>query len=147
MHGLAGVGANHRAAAGHPLSAELFARFLSDPDDAMRRTVYADWLEEQGDRRAEFIRAQGAVRATEPDDPSRLALEATLSRARVGLELEWLAKVEPERAHLASSSQPSCHCLQKRHRGLRLHGEPQDTECDAWRKLVGVIEQASIDQP
>lgn len=125
----------------------LLTEFLRDPDDHQKRQVYADYFEERGDQRGEFLRAQEAVRATGPDAPGRLVLEERLSVARKGLDLEWLAQVEPERAHLLEGTRPVCTCMQVAHPSLRLHDEPQDTECDAWKKLLEIIERAIIDAP
>src|SRR5262245_15136360 len=36
--------------------AAFLAAVLSDPDDTATRLVYADWLEERGDLRGEFLR-------------------------------------------------------------------------------------------
>jgi uncharacterized protein (TIGR02996 family) len=44
---------------------------IAAPDDDAPRLVYADWLEEQGDPRGEFIRLQCEL-AREPVQPSRL---------------------------------------------------------------------------
>jgi uncharacterized protein (TIGR02996 family) len=61
-----------------------FVRALKDnpKDDALRR-VYADWLEERGDPRGEFLRLQGELeeRATR------------LERLRRGIDPDWLAAV------------------------------------------------------
>lgn len=125
-----------------PTDEEFLSRLVDNPDDEALRSVYVDWLEERGDGRAEFLRAQREVRATEPDDPSRLLLEARLSRARRGLSREWLMRLEPERAHLLASTDAACDCLAPTRRApLRLHSEPQDTECPAWLKLVEAIER------
>jgi uncharacterized protein (TIGR02996 family) len=130
-----------------PSEQELLSQFLAKPADGPVREVYADWLEERGDERAEFLRAQGAVRAVEPDSPGRLQLEERLSHARKNLDREWLLRVEPERAHLLNPQRANCDCTTARRPSLRLHDEPQDTECDAWRKLVEVIERAALEQP
>src|SRR5262245_34763026 len=60
------------------------------PDDDNPRLVYADWLEEQGDVRGEFLRLVVRWKAMSPDD--------TLCRARIqGLRrqvsTEWVAAV------------------------------------------------------
>lgn len=131
-----------------PREQELLSAFLSNPADHAVRNVYADWLEERGDERAEFLRAQEAVRAIEPDFPNRLKCEERLSRARKNLDREWLIQVEPERAHLLrSQAPPTCACTTAKRPSLKLHDEPQDTECEAWRKLVEVIERAAVEQP
>ncbi len=49
---------------------------LDHLDDDAPRLVYADWLEEQGDPRGEFIRVQCRVAATPRDDPGYDDLEA-----------------------------------------------------------------------
>ena len=41
------------------------------PHDAAPRLVYADWLDERGDPRGEFIRVQVAVARMSPGDPGR----------------------------------------------------------------------------
>jgi uncharacterized protein (TIGR02996 family) len=46
-----------------------------DPDDDGVRLVYADWLEERGEPRGEFIRADCALGRLKADDPRRPALE------------------------------------------------------------------------
>lgn len=130
-----------------PSEAELLSQCMRRPSEAARRLVYADWLEERGDTRAQFLRAQAAVRGVEPDHPQRFELEAQLSVARIGLDHEWLIKVEPERAHLLTSELAHCKCLtQSRHHSLHLHDEPQDTECVPWRKLLDAIDRAASEQ-
>jgi uncharacterized protein (TIGR02996 family) len=65
---------------------------VANPDDDMPRLVYADWLEERGDPRGEFIRLQWTV-AQLPAGPERRELEA---RARYLLgrhEREWLGPI------------------------------------------------------
>jgi uncharacterized protein (TIGR02996 family) len=120
---------------------ELFAAVAASPDDRALREVYADWLEQAGDRRADFVRAHLEVAPLPPDHPERPALEVTLSRARVGLELAWLAVIEPERGPRGDRS---CHCYSDG--PVALHREPQDTECDAWKRLCDLVEQAAHDQ-
>lgn len=124
--------------------APLLRRFLAKPNDASIRGVYADWLEDRADPRAEFLRAQAEVRALEPDHPARLPREERLSRARLGIDAGWLARVEPERAYLVQG-RGDCRCLTSR--GPRLHDEPQDTESDGWKKVVEAIEQAGRESP
>ncbi len=130
-----------------PSEHELLSEFLAKPEVEAVRQVYADWLEERGDARAEFLRAQGALRSVEPDSPGRLQFEERLSLARKNLDRDWLVQVEPERAHLLRSQAASCDCTTARRPSLKLHDEPQDTECDAWLKLVEVIERAAVEQP
>jgi uncharacterized protein (TIGR02996 family) len=56
---------------------EGFLRAIFDePDDDVHRLVYADWLDEHGDPRGEFIRAQVRVAALPQGDPRRAEPEA-----------------------------------------------------------------------
>jgi|GEM_PF-2621659 len=48
---------------------------IEDPEDDLPRLVYADWLEEQGDPRGEFIRLQVQHAALPEYDPARVRLE------------------------------------------------------------------------
>lgn len=49
----------------------FMAAIQSRPDDDTPRLIYADWLEEQGDVRAELIRLQCRLERLPDDDPSR----------------------------------------------------------------------------
>ena len=63
---------------------DAFLRAVKDaPDDDAPRLLLADWLEEQGDPRGEFIRLQLA-----PEDESRPASERRALRARESELLE-----------------------------------------------------------
>jgi len=118
---------------------DLLAQLTATPDDAAVRLVYADWLEQRGDRRGAFLRACDPVWALEPDHPERLAREAELSRLRVGIDPAWLAVIEPQPADT-----PSCECY--REAAPRLHREVQDTECDGWKRLLDYIERCADEQ-
>ena len=131
---------------------ELFTAVVREPGDVALREVYADWLEQAGDRRAGFLRKYLEVARLPPDFPDRIAHEAELSRLRTGIDPDWLKVIEPERAYqYDSQSAPMCECYDKgamrRDRPLALHHESQDTECDAWKTLLDRVEQAACDQP
>jgi uncharacterized protein (TIGR02996 family) len=123
------------------------------PHDDSLRLVYADWLEEQGDERAMFVRVHVKLRGLAPDHPLRDGLEQELSRWRKGSDREWLIVAEPERAHLYAEPMPRqrarCGCMQpgrdSRWHEVELHREPQDTECDPWKRLCDLIEEAAAD--
>jgi uncharacterized protein (TIGR02996 family) len=51
--------------------ARLLRRVLEHPDDDGPRLVYADWLDERGDPRGEFIRLQLALARLPPGHPDR----------------------------------------------------------------------------
>ena len=46
----------------------LLQAICSDPDNVTLRLVYADWLEDQGDPRADFIRVQCQLAEMDEDD-------------------------------------------------------------------------------
>lgn len=124
----------------------------TNPADAVSRLVYADWLEEQGDGRSDFLRLHLALRSLSPDHPHRVGGEQELSRLRKDIDRNWLAVVEPERAHLyeVPPRWRSCECVKsgiggKKWSTMKLHIEPQDTECDAWKRLLDLVEQAAAD--
>ncbi len=123
----------------------------ANPEDSASRLVYADWLEDRGDGRAEFLRLHLALSALPPDHVQRVGGEHELSHLRKNVEPAWLAVVEPERAHLVEGppQRPRCTCFEAayEHRAwyeLALHTEPQDTECDAWKRLLDLVEDAAI---
>jgi uncharacterized protein (TIGR02996 family) len=67
----------------------LLDSLLADPADDARWLVYADWLDDHGDPRGEYLRLLHAL-ATKPDPERRRQLNAL----RPALPREWLARVE-----------------------------------------------------
>lgn len=63
----------------------------SNPLDAVPRLVYADYLEECGDPRAELIRTQVELRGLPAETPRRAELQATESRLLAEFGEQWLA--------------------------------------------------------
>jgi len=61
----------------------LLRSIREDPDDPARRLVYADWLEERGDVRGEYLR-----------------LSCRLAELRPGIDRAWLAAVRESRSHV-----------------------------------------------
>jgi uncharacterized protein (TIGR02996 family) len=55
--------------------ADFLQHILAHPDDDAPRLIYADWLEERGDPRGEFIRVQCELAAMHRYDPRRTDLE------------------------------------------------------------------------
>lgn len=63
------------------ITEEAFLRAIrEDPAEDAPRLVYADWLDEQGDPRAELIRFQVQLARTEEYDDNRLELEVWVER-------------------------------------------------------------------
>jgi uncharacterized protein (TIGR02996 family) len=125
---------------------------VSSGDD-VPRLVYADWLEERDDPRGDFIRLHLALLAAAPDHPERVAAEHELSSLRRGCDAAWLAVIEHERAspRVDPSAGRGCGCFhaskgQMRKRSLLyFHVETQDTECDAWKRLLDLVAEAAAD--
>jgi uncharacterized protein (TIGR02996 family) len=61
------------------------------PDDDGPRLVYADWLDEQGDPRGEFIRVQCRLERVAPDDPEAAALRQREAELLEQHRVEWEA--------------------------------------------------------
>lgn len=72
------------------IEAELMQQVVSDLDDDVPRLVLADWYEEQGDPRGQFIRAQCQMEALEHDDPSRCELEEFVDQTISTYRAQWL---------------------------------------------------------
>jgi uncharacterized protein (TIGR02996 family) len=124
----------------------------ANPDDDLSRLVYADWLDERGDPRGEFLRLQLAIRALAPDHPHRVSGEHELSYLRAQAPADWLLAVEPEGAPAGKAPSPyaTCKCFEaqygdRRWSEVELHTDAQDTECDAWKRLLDLIEEAAAD--
>ncbi len=133
----------------------FLAAIAANPADDLQRLVYADWLDERDDPRGPFVRLHAELRMLGPDHVHRVPGEVELSRLRLGCELDWLVVMEPERAYLQrepDAYRAYCDCydvgagqLRKRAALLRLHIEPQDTECEPWDRLSELIEMAVAD--
>jgi uncharacterized protein (TIGR02996 family) len=62
-----------------------------EPDDDAHRLIYADWLEERGDPRGAFIRAQVRLARTAADEPARPDLEDEVQDLLAEHGAEWAA--------------------------------------------------------
>jgi uncharacterized protein (TIGR02996 family) len=77
---------------GPPMSEEnalMTAARLTPPDDPAR-LVYADWLEEQGDPRGDFIRIQAEMERLPPYSDRYVALKARREEVRGRIDAKWL---------------------------------------------------------
>src|SRR4051812_33743754 len=74
----------------HP-DAAAFVRAVCDaPDDDLPRLIFADWLDERGDPRGEFIRLQVGRPRLPADDPRRRDWKAREDELLRAHEEEWL---------------------------------------------------------
>jgi uncharacterized protein (TIGR02996 family) len=131
----------------------------NNPNDDVSRLVYADWLDERGDIRGEFLRLHLGLKALAPDHLHRVSGEHELSFLRKNIDAEWLAMVEPERNRCdgpvrdnpgQENPYRSDKCFyagygNRKRSEVKFHVETQDTECDAWKCLLDLIEQAAAE--
>jgi uncharacterized protein (TIGR02996 family) len=74
---------------------QAFLRAISAcPDDLDLRLVYADWLEDRGDQRSEFVRLQAHLAALAPDDPACRSLKAREEGLRRRVPPCWAARLD-----------------------------------------------------
>src|SRR5262249_10870850 len=66
---------------------------VESPDDDGLRLIYADWLDERGDPRGEFIRVQVQLARLPEDDPRQEELEARASELLEEHKDEWVGPV------------------------------------------------------
>jgi uncharacterized protein (TIGR02996 family) len=64
---------------------------LAEPEDDAVRLIYADWLEERGDPRGPFVRAQVRLAGLPEDDPARPDLDEQARDLLREHEEEWAA--------------------------------------------------------
>jgi uncharacterized protein (TIGR02996 family) len=76
---------------------------LDEPDDLSSYAAYADWLEEQGDPRGEFIRVQLALEDEGRPASERRALQARKRELLEQHERQWLGELAP---HLVDEDEP-----------------------------------------
>jgi uncharacterized protein (TIGR02996 family) len=63
----------------------------ANPGDDPTRLVYADWLEERGDSRAEYLRGEVDIAGMSESNPRYANLEWRLRQLRAGILAEWIA--------------------------------------------------------
>lgn len=67
----------------------------TNPTDWTTRLVYADWLEERGDVRSEFVRLQVRLVDLSPGDPEYPSLKTREQELRPRCSAYWLAILDP----------------------------------------------------
>jgi uncharacterized protein (TIGR02996 family) len=80
---------------GPPVSAgseeESFVQSVREaPQDEARRLVFADWLEERGDVRADFLRIESRLRGMDARETAYPAATARGLELRDGIEVDWV---------------------------------------------------------
>src|SRR5439155_14343361 len=74
---------------------DFLSAILDDPDDDVPRLVFADWLEERGDVRGEFIRRQCELEQLAEDDPARAEHESRCQVLQSVYKSAWVGSLLP----------------------------------------------------
>jgi uncharacterized protein (TIGR02996 family) len=70
---------------------------IDHPNDDVPRLVYADWLDEQNDRRANYLRLGVQLSALRAKSPGAATVRRKFMDARAGLDPVWLEQLEQPR--------------------------------------------------
>jgi uncharacterized protein (TIGR02996 family) len=73
--------------------AAFIRAILASPEDDAPRLIFADWLDERGDPRAEYLRLLCAVDGLPEGDPRTAEMTARLRMLEAGIDLRWRALV------------------------------------------------------
>lgn len=88
---------------------EAFIRAIVDrPGDDTARLVYADWLDDRGDPRAEFLRLTVQRDGLADGDPARIQAESRLAQLRAELDPQWLMVFDPAPVGNCPCIDPNC---------------------------------------
>lgn len=125
---------------------EAIAKYRSDD---VPRFIYADWLEERGDIRAEYLRFQLATKYLSIDHACWPTIESGLSQFSQKIAADWITRVAPVARTTRNASQQgmgcNCYGTASLRRPQLLHQDVQDTEGEAWQRLQEMIAEA-VDQ-
>src|SRR4051812_6858749 len=78
---------------------EAFLRaILAAPGDAHLRLVYADWLEERGDRRSDYLRLEAELAVLPDGSESAPTIRRRVDELRTQVPETWLALLGDHRA-------------------------------------------------
>lgn len=116
----------------------FLADILAHPDDTDLRRIYADWLEEQGDPRAEYLRLQSALAGLPPKDPAAARLEERMQVVRESIDHDWTAAVDRTRISRCQGQRQPTFKFQcpKRWEALAPTADTRVRFCDACQKPV-----------
>ena len=81
------------------IESSLLAAIAVSPDDSLPRLVYADWLDEQGDPRAELVRVAEEMRRHPVWADEFQRLKPTRDRLREWFDPAWVVALGYQRCH------------------------------------------------
>lgn len=70
----------------------FIADIVAHPEDPSLRLIYADWLEEHGDPRAEYLRLH--AQASQASDAERPSIQTRLRKMGINFNREWLMAID-----------------------------------------------------
>jgi len=116
----------------HPDERSFITEILRHPYDDAPRLVYADWLEERGDPRGEYLRLECELVGLKSGDALFEELGPRFLELRLGIDRNWLAEIG--RTRVATCVKFHYRCPQRweqltplREPGTRFCGSCQET--------------------
>jgi uncharacterized protein (TIGR02996 family) len=126
---------------------EAFIQHIqAHPDDAGLRLIYADWLEERGDSRAAFLRAEAELAALSKKNKRRADLRARLREMAQEIDPAWLAALDRAPIEACDHERFEFECP-KRWEELQPTREGTVRVCEACRENVyycGTVNEARL---
>ena len=107
---------------------------IANPNDPVPRLIYADWLDEHGDIRGEFLRLEVHCGERETSLRQRRQIRARLRQLRQGICQTWLARLD--RAAVENCGLRFQFECPKRWEALQEADEGRVRFCDACQKRV-----------
>ncbi len=111
----------------------FIAEILASPNDDTPRLIYADWLEDQGDHRAEYLRLECEIAGLRKSDSLFIELQPRMEALRKNIDVRWLTALG--RTRIANCAVFSYRCP-LRWENLRILGEARTRHCDACNRHV-----------
>lgn len=88
----------------------FLAAIRAKPADDTLRLVYADWLEERGDSRSDFLRLECLMHGMPEESPGYSPLQQQLGEVGGRLDMRWVAAIVRVHAEYGPSHQHPSRC-------------------------------------
>lgn len=123
----------------HTEERQLIDVLRAEPDNVEPCLVYEDWLEDRDEPRSRALKLLRAIAGLNPDHASWPILEEQLGTLRPSMDADWLFQM----TELLVRPTRGCDCdVHGAWKPTELHRNVQDTSCDAWKRLVEIVEIA-----